>query len=62
MPAIQYRPILKDGSPADPPGLTTARPQWREGNTFFTRPGRTFRILAVNDSDDCHAVWTVELE
>ena len=30
---------------------------------FSTRPGRTFRILAINDtSHDCHAVWTVELE
>jgi hypothetical protein len=35
----------------------------REGDTFFTRPGRTFRILAINDSsDDFHAVWTVERE
>jgi hypothetical protein len=63
MPAFQYRLILKDGSPADPPQFETTTPQWREGDTFFTRPGRTFRIVAINDaSDDCHAVWTVELE
>jgi hypothetical protein len=41
----------------------TATPTWHEGDTFVSRPGRTFRILAINDSsDDCHAVWTVELE
>lgn len=33
------------------------------GDTFFTRPGRTFRILAINEgSDDVHAIWTVEPE
>ena len=58
-----YRLILKDGSPAEPPQFVTATPTWHEGDTFFTRPGRTFRILAINDtSHDCHAVWTVELE
>jgi hypothetical protein len=63
VPAFQYRLILKDGTPADPPVFTTATPQWREGDTFMSRPGRTFRILAINESsDDFHAVWTVELE
>jgi hypothetical protein len=47
MPAFQYRLILKDGTPADPPKFETATPQWREGDTFFTRPGRTFRIVAI---------------
>jgi hypothetical protein len=38
-------------------------PTWRKGDTFFIRPGRTFRILAINEGrDGCHAVWTVELE
>jgi hypothetical protein len=45
-----YRLILKDGSPADPPVFTTATPTWHAGDTFFTRPGRTFRILAINDT------------
>jgi hypothetical protein len=63
MPAFQYRLILKDGSSADPPVFTTATPAWHVGDTFFTRPGRTFRILSINDSsDDFHAVWTVERE
>jgi hypothetical protein len=45
------------------PVFTSATPQWREGDTFLSRPGRVFRILAINDSsDDFHAVWTVELE
>jgi hypothetical protein len=63
MPPVQYRLILKDDSSADPPVFTTTTPQWREGDTFMSRPGRTFRILAINDSsDDCHAVRTVERE
>jgi hypothetical protein len=63
MPAFQYRLILKDGSSADPSVFTTATPTWHEGDTFMIRPGRTFRILAINDSsDDFHAVWTVGLE
>jgi hypothetical protein len=52
MPAFQYRLILRDGTPADPPKFETATPQWREGDTFLTRPGRTFRILAITDSGD----------
>jgi hypothetical protein len=29
----------------------------------MSRRGRTFRVLAINDtSDDCHGVWIVELE
>lgn len=63
MPAFQYRLILKDGSPADPPVFTTATSQWRESDTFFSRPGRVFRILKIREGgDDFHAVWTVELE
>jgi hypothetical protein len=63
MPAVQYRLILKDGSPADPPVFTTAAPQWREGDTFMSRPGRTFRILQTRDAaDGFHGVWTVEPE
>jgi hypothetical protein len=63
MPAFQYRLLLEDGSPADPPVFTTATPQWREGDIFMIRPGRTFRILAIRDgADDSHAVWAVELE
>jgi hypothetical protein len=52
--------ILKDGSPADPPQFVTSTPTWHECDTFPTRPGRTFRILAIDDSkDDWYAVWTV---
>jgi hypothetical protein len=51
------------GSPADPPRFVTATPTRHEGDTFMSRPGRTCRILAINDgSDDFHAVWTVERE
>ena len=52
MPAFQYHLILKDSSSADPPQFVTATPQWREGDTFMSRPGRTFRILAINESSD----------
>jgi hypothetical protein len=63
MPAFQYRLILKDGTSADSPQFVTATPTWHEGDTFMSRPGRTFRILAINESsDDFHAEWTVEVE
>jgi hypothetical protein len=63
MAGFTYRLILKDGSPADPPQFVTATPVWKVGDSFMLRPGRTFRILAINDgNDDCHAVWTVEPE
>ena len=48
MPAFQYRLILKDGTPADPPQFVTATPTWHEGDTFTSRPGRTFRILSMS--------------
>ena len=58
-----YRLILKDGSPADPPQFVTATPTWDEGDIFMSRPGRMFRILAINDgTDDFHAIWKVELK
>jgi hypothetical protein len=31
-----------DGTPADPPTLRSAVPNWQVGDTFMTRPGRTF--------------------
>jgi hypothetical protein len=61
--AFTYKLLLEDGTPADPPTFTTAVPTWHAGDKVLIRPGRTFRILAIIDSrDDCHAVWTVELE
>jgi hypothetical protein len=39
-----------DGTPADPPTLTTAAPSWRPGD-MIPLGGRTLRVLEVRDSE-----------
>jgi hypothetical protein len=50
MGAFLYRLEQKDGTPADPPTLKTAVPDWRPGDTI-PLGGRTLRVLAVRDDD-----------
>jgi hypothetical protein len=50
MGAFLYRLEQKDGTPADPPTLKTAVPEWRPGDTI-PLGGRTLRVLAVRDDD-----------
>lgn len=42
---------LADGTPADPPTLTTAAPLWRPGDTI-PLGARTPRVIEVRDGDD----------
>jgi hypothetical protein len=54
--AFTFKLEHPDGDNRRPARLTIATPQWREGDTFMSRPGQTFRIPAINDSsDDFHA-------
>ena len=49
-----------DGTPADPPTLTTAAPQWRPGDTI-PLGARTLRVVEVRDGDsDRDTVLVVE--
>jgi hypothetical protein len=46
--AFMFKLRLEDGTPADPPRLETAVPNWRSGDTI-PLGGRTLRVLAVRD-------------
>jgi hypothetical protein len=45
MGAFLYRLEQEDGTPADPPTLRTAVPDWRSGDTIPLGPGRTLRVI-----------------
>lgn len=47
-----------DGTPADPPTLTTVAPMWKPGD-MIPLGRRTLRVIAVRDDDEA-AVLVVE--
>ena len=48
--AFMYKLEHEDGTPADPPTLRTAVPNWRPGDTI-PLGRRTLRVVAVRDDD-----------
>jgi hypothetical protein len=40
-----------DGTPAEPPTLTSAVPNWGTGDTIPLGRGRTLRVVSVRDDD-----------
>jgi hypothetical protein len=48
--AFTYKLEQQDGTPADPPTLKTAVPDWRPGDTVPLE-GRTLRVVEVRDDD-----------
>jgi hypothetical protein len=40
-----------DGTPADPPTLNTAVPNWRPGHTIALGPERSLRVIDVRDGE-----------
>jgi hypothetical protein len=40
-----------DGTPADPPNLRSAVPNWRPGDLIPLGAGRTLRVIEVRDHD-----------
>jgi hypothetical protein len=48
--AFAFRLEHKDGTPADPPTLKVAVPDWRAGDTI-PLGRRTLRVVAVRDDD-----------
>jgi hypothetical protein len=48
--AFMFRLVQEDGSPADPPTLKSAVPDWRPGDTIPLGI-RTLRVVAVRDDD-----------
>lgn len=58
--AFMFRLVQEDGSPADPPALKSAVPDWRPGDTI-PLGGRTLRVVTVRDDDaDQASVLVVE--
>ena len=45
-----FQLVLEDGTPADPPTLDTAVPNWRSGDEI-PLGRRTLRVVAVRDDD-----------
>jgi hypothetical protein len=48
--AFAYRLEHEDGTPADPPTLKTAVPDWHAGDTI-PLGRRTLRVVAIRDDD-----------
>ena len=47
MAAFTFNLKLADGTPADPPTLNAAVPDWRPGDTIPLRKGSTLRVVAT---------------
>lgn len=47
-----YRLENADGTPADPPKLITAVPNWRPGDTIPLGRGKTLHVIDVRDDAD----------
>jgi hypothetical protein len=48
--AFMFRLEHEDGTPADPPTLKSAVPNWRSGDTI-PLGGRTLRVVGIRDDD-----------
>jgi hypothetical protein len=49
--AFTFKLENEDGTPADPPVLHTAVPNWQAGDTIPLGADRTLRIIAIRDDD-----------
>jgi hypothetical protein len=50
MAGFLFRLETEDGTPADPPTVTVARPDWPVGAQIYLG-GRTLRVIGRRDSD-----------
>ena len=60
--AFIYKLVLEDGTPADPPTLDTAVPNWLPATQSRSAPSRSLRIIdtPAGQQSDGHAVLVVE--
>ena len=59
--AFIFRLEQEDGTPADPPVLHTAVPNWQAGDTISLGADRTLRVVQVrNDDTEEPAVLVIE--
>jgi hypothetical protein len=59
--AFTYRLEKRDGTPADPPVLHTAVPNWQVGDTIPLGRDRTLRVVEVRADQEEASVLVVEL-
>ena len=50
---------LEDGTPADPPTLSAAVPNWKAGDTIPLSPGKTYRVVDVKPHPSLNGVLVV---
>jgi hypothetical protein len=50
--AFTFKLEHQDGTPADPPSLNTAVPNWRPGDTIPLGSAKTLRVVDVRHSED----------
>jgi hypothetical protein len=50
--AFIFKLELEDGTPADPPTLDTAVPNWRPGDTITLGPSRTLRVIDTRPAQE----------
>jgi hypothetical protein len=62
--AFTYRLEREDGTPADPPTLKAAVPDWRAGNTIALGSGRIVRVIEtrVEEGSDGDPVSVLVVE
>jgi hypothetical protein len=54
--AFYFKLEHEDGTPADPPTLHTAVPNWRPVDTIPLGAGRTLRVIDVRPGEDAHVL------
>jgi hypothetical protein len=52
MAGFTYKLEHEDGTPADPPTLHTAVPNWRPGDTIPLGADRTLRVIDIRPGED----------
>jgi hypothetical protein len=60
--AFMFKLRLEDGTPADPPTLKTAVPNWRSGDTIPLGPGRTLRVIETRPGTESDADGVLVVE
>jgi hypothetical protein len=60
--AFMFKLRLEDGTPADPPTLETAVPNWRSGDTIPLGPGRTLRVIETRPGTESDADGVLVVE
>jgi hypothetical protein len=50
--AFTFKLMQEDGTPADPPKLHTAVPNWSPGDTITLSPDRTLQVVEIRPDQE----------